>query len=67
MSNLSDQIATDTSKPQSVTVDGVTVTRRSLKEQIEADRYLRDTAAADPANKGPGFRIQQIVPSGGSQ
>ena len=67
MSDLSEQIASNAVKPQSVTADGVTVTRRSLKEQIEADRYLRDTAATDPANKGPGFRIQQIVTSGGPQ
>jgi hypothetical protein len=67
MSELSDQISTDAQKPQSISADGVTVTRRSLQEQIDVDRYLRDVSATDPANKGPGFRINQIVPSGGPQ
>ena len=67
MSELSDQIATDAQKPQSISADGVTVTRRSLQEQIDVDRYLRDVSATDPANKGPGVRINQIVPSGGPQ
>ena len=67
MSELSDQIPIDAQKPQSISADGVTVTRRSLQEQIDVDRYLRDVSATDPANKGPGFRINQIVPSGGPQ
>ncbi|HIF00783.1 MAG TPA: hypothetical protein EYQ63_28210 [Fuerstia sp.] len=67
MSELSDQITTDAQKPQAISADGVTVTRRSLSDQIEVDRYLQDVAATAPANKGPGFRINQIVPSGGPQ
>ena len=67
MSELSDLIPIDAQKPQSISADGVTVTRRSLQEQIDVDRYLRDVSATTPANKGPGFRINQIVPSGGPQ
>ena len=67
MSELSDLIPIDAQKPQSISADGVTVTRRSLQEQIDVDRYLRDVAATAPASKGPGFRINQIVPSGGPQ
>ncbi|MCP4510362.1 MAG: hypothetical protein GY826_28645 [Fuerstiella sp.] len=67
MSELSDQITTDALKPQSISADGVTVAQRSLSDQIDVDRYLRDVSATDPANTGPGFRISQIVPSGGPQ
>lgn len=66
MSDTSDQIAIDALKPASVSNDGVTVTRRSLKEQIEADRYLRDIAAT-PTNAAALFKSMnfKIVPPGG--
>jgi len=67
MSDLSDQIALDALKPQSTSADGVTITRRSVSEQIAADKYARDLAAQASTNKGPGFRICQIVPSGGAR
>lgn len=65
MSTLSDQIALDALKPQAVSNDGVSVTRRSLKDQIEADRYARDVAAT-PANAAALFRSMnyKIVPPG---
>ena len=65
MSDVSDKIAADALKTQSTTNDGVSITRRSLKDQIEADRYLRDIAATDPENAGLGFRINQVVANGG--
>ena len=66
MSATSDQIAIDALKPASVSNDGVTVTRRSLKEQIEADRYLRDINAT-PTNAASLFKSMnfKIVPPGG--
>ena len=66
MSETSDQIAIEALRPQSVSNDGVTVTRRSLKEQIEADRYLRDIAAT-PANGAALFKSMnfKVVPPGG--
>jgi hypothetical protein len=66
VSATSDQIAIDALKAASVSNDGVTVTRRSLKEQIEADRYLRDIAAT-PTNAASLFMSMnfKIVPPGG--
>ena len=67
MSDLSDQIALDAVKAASISNDGVTVARRSLADQIAADRYARDVAAA--ASPAANFRnmISQIVPGGGPQ
>lgn len=65
MTTLSDQIALDALKPQAVSNDGVSVTRRSLKDQIEADRYARDVAAT-PTNAASLFKSMnfKIVPPG---
>ena len=52
-------------KAQSTSADGVSVTRRSVSDEIAWDRYKRDIAATN--GTGRGFRIQQIVPSGGPQ
>ena len=66
MSDLSDQIANDALKPQAVTVDGVSTTYRSTKDQIEADKHTAANAAtASPAQALKGM-ILQIVPPGGS-
>ena len=64
MSTLAEQIALDAAKAQTVTVDGQTITRRSLKEQIEADVYLKGVQAAA---RGPGWglRFAKIIPPGG--
>jgi hypothetical protein len=65
MADLSEQIEADALKPQSVSNDGVSVSRRSLSEQIEADKYLASKAAtASPAAM---FRsmTMRIVPPGG--
>ena len=65
MTSLSDKITTDAEKAQSVTNDGVSVTQRSLADQIAADKYLRGVAALDDStNKNLGLRITQLVPPG---
>ena len=52
--------------PKTVVVDGVTVTRHSPKELIEAERHEAAKAAtASPATALKGM-IVQIVPPGGS-
>jgi hypothetical protein len=65
MSDVSDQIAQDALKTASTSNDGVSVTRRSLMEQIEADRYLRSLASA--ASPAENFRLMnsKIVAPGG--
>lgn len=65
MSALSDQIALDALKAQSVSNDGVTVVRRSLKDQIEADKYARDVAAAGDVGGTLRNMISVMVPPGG--
>lgn len=67
MSDISDRIETDALKPQSTSVDGTTVVRRSLTEQIAADRYARDVAAATPTNAASLFKSMncKIVAAGG--
>lgn len=47
-------IEAEAAKPQSTSVDGVTVTERSLKDQIEADRYA---AAKCQGKNGYAFGI----------
>ena len=65
MSDLSEQIASESAKPASVSNDGVSVSRRSLSEQIEADKYLASKAAT--ASPAAAFRAMtmRIVPPGG--
>lgn len=46
--------------PRSVTNDGVTVTQRSVREQIEADRYLKSQEAKRQAKLG--IRVQYHRP-----
>ena len=65
MTDLSDQIATDASKPQATANDGVSVTRRSLSEQIAADKYARSLAAVTSPVEFLRKQIIQVVPPGG--
>ena len=53
--------------PSSVTVatGSQTVSQHSLRDQIEADRYLQTKTAAANERKGFGLRIQRIKPPGG--
>jgi len=51
--------------PQSATVDGNSVTQRSLSELIEADKYLASKSAASAGNELFGMRVRQAVPPRG--
>lgn len=65
MSNPSDletTIENAAENPQSASVDGVTVTQRSLSELIEADKYLQAKKASRRKNRG--LRYTRIVPPG---
>jgi len=67
VSELSDHIDEQALRPAQTSADGVTVTRRSLKELDDhADRERANNALAS-TNTGFPFRIYQIVPSGGPQ
>lgn len=59
---LSDQIETNAKGPASVSVDGQSVSQHSLKDQIEADRYLASKKAQKA--KGLGIKFHKIVPPG---
>lgn len=62
MSDLDEQIAENAAAPKSITIDGETVTEHSLKEQIEADKYLAGKNAA--ARPHAGLRFTKIIPPG---
>ena len=53
--------------PASVTVSGdsQSTTAQSIREQIEADRYLAGKRAAASGVAGFGIRLQRIKPPGG--
>ena len=51
--------------PQSATVDGNSVTQRSLSELIEADKYLASKNAAANSNEMFGMRCRVGVPPRG--
>ncbi len=51
--------------PSSVTNGAQSVSQHSLRDQIEADRYLATKTAAANERKGFGIRIQRIKPPGG--
>lgn len=59
---IQDAIKANATGPQSVSVDGNTVTQHPLPAQIEADRYVKSQEAK--ARKGFGLRFQKIVPPG---
>ena len=60
--DLKDVIQENAEGPASAEVDGQRVTQHSLKDQIEADKYL---AAKDAAKSHRlGIRLVKIVPPG---
>jgi hypothetical protein len=69
MSDLTTQITSDAAKSQSTTADGVSVSRRSLNELIEADKYLAAKDATAPANMAATIRgmMFKMVPPGGAR
>lgn len=65
MSDISDQITTDAAKLASSTNDGVTTSRRSLTELIEADKYTRAIdAATSPAATFRAMNCKIVAPGG---
>lgn len=55
MADLSQQIEDAAQEPKSGTVDGQSFTQHSLKEQIEADKYLAAKEAAKKKTRGIAF------------
>lgn len=60
--DLEDTIASEVSKAQSMSSDAGSVSRRSLRELIDTDRYLAGKRAAANTNSLFGLRIRQCVP-----
>ena len=68
MADLSTEIETQAAKSASTSNDGVSVSRRSLSELIEADKYLATkTAIADAGGPAAVLKrmVSKIVPPGG--
>lgn len=51
--------------PKRVAVDGQVVEEHSIKDLIEADRYLARKTSQAAAPVGFGIRVQRMVPPGG--
>ena len=62
MSELEQKIRDNASGPKSAESDGQRVEQHSIKDQIEADRYLNSKQAMK--NKNMGVRIGKLVPPG---
>jgi hypothetical protein len=60
--DLDETIRENATSPAKVTGDQGSVEQHSLKEQIEADRYLASKQAA--RSKGFGVRFGKLVPPG---
>jgi len=59
---LDDKIRENAEGPAKVTGDAGSVEQHSLRDQIEADRYLNSKQAAN--TKGRGLRFSKLVPPG---
>ena len=65
MSDLTDRISTDALKPQTVSNDGVTVSQRSLQDQIEAAKFeASHIAAASPTEVMRAMQMRLVPPGG---
>lgn len=62
--DLVDTIHENAQGPAEVSGDTGSMRQHSLRDQIEADRYLRSKQAAQ--TKGLGARLSKIVPPGAS-
>lgn len=51
MAENADKIVESAQAPKAVETDGLRVTEHSIPDQIAADRYQRQTATADAANR----------------
>lgn len=61
-SSLEDNIRENAQKPAEVSSDAGSVKQHSLKDQIEADRYLAAKEAANSSKRG--LRFNKFVPPG---
>ncbi len=59
---MSETIEQQAASPKKVVVDGLTVESHSLKDQIEADRYLKTQQAMRSPSRG--LRLSKLVPPG---
>lgn len=59
---IRDAIADLATSPESISVDGQTVNERSISELIEADKYLKEAAAAKRPTLG--IRFAKLNPPG---
>ena len=64
MAALSDQVASETAKPQTVVIDGQTITRRSIADTIKGEQHVAAKTAAKNANPFFGLRMNTITPGG---
>jgi hypothetical protein len=63
MPDLTGTIETVAGEPQSASSDGQSASHHSLRDLIEADRYLRGTASATTARTGWALlRVSRFVP-----
>jgi hypothetical protein len=62
-SEIETAIGTAATEPAAATVDGVTMTARSIDEMIKADRYLRAKEAAATTGKTR-LKFAKFVPPG---
>jgi hypothetical protein len=63
--NLEQAIADNASGPRKAQGDSGSVEQHSLKDQIEADRYLASKAAAKRRDRG--LRMSRIAPPGAGE
>lgn len=62
---MAESLDSTTQKPQTVSVDGRSVTQHSLPDQLELDRYLAEKAAMTAGNTARyGLRFCRIKPPG---
>lgn len=64
MADITDTIETQATQPAAVTVDGQSVTNRSVADLIAADKYLRSQATVDDECLYGGASHRKIVPPG---
>lgn len=60
--DLTEEIESVAEGPRSVTTDAGNVTAQSIPDMIQADRYIKGSAAAGNANFG--LRFTKLVPPG---
>lgn len=59
--DLANKIKETAASPAEAAVDGQSVKQHSLRDQIEADRYL---SSKEASKKGLGLRMTKVVPPG---